>query len=57
MIMLNMYGQLIVPIEAIVKEFGKFLGIIAKNSKLDPLDYLEWSSVPTHYNIWQYVLV
>ena len=56
-LILNMYGQPIGPTDEVVDEFTQFLGTIARNSELAPLNYVEWPSLPTHNKIWDYVQV
>ncbi|KAL2905791.1 Chromodomain-helicase-DNA-binding protein 7 [Bienertia sinuspersici] len=55
-IILNCYGQPIGPTEKDVKEFSQFLGTVARNTELAPLNYVDWPSLPTHDLIWEYVL-
>ncbi|KAL2943541.1 Epididymal secretory glutathione peroxidase, partial [Bienertia sinuspersici] len=55
-IILNCYGQPIGPTEKDVQEFSQFLGTVARNTELAPLNYVDWPSLPTHDLIWEYVL-
>ncbi|KAL2905170.1 putative glutamate--tRNA ligase cytoplasmic, partial [Bienertia sinuspersici] len=48
-IILNCYGQPIGPTD-------QFLGTVARNTELAPLNYVDWPSLPTHDLIWEYVL-
>ncbi|KAL2934819.1 RNA-binding protein 12 [Bienertia sinuspersici] len=41
-IILNCYGQPIGPTEKDVKEFSQFLGTVARNTELAPLNYVDW---------------
>ncbi|KAL2931087.1 putative glutamate--tRNA ligase cytoplasmic, partial [Bienertia sinuspersici] len=55
-IILNCYGKPIGPTEKDVQEFSQFLGTVARNTKLAPLNYVDLPSLPTHDLIWEYVL-
>ncbi|KAL2900633.1 DNA-directed RNA polymerase subunit beta', partial [Bienertia sinuspersici] len=39
-----------------VKDLSRFLGTIARTTEFAPLNYVDWPSVPTHDQIWEYVL-
>ncbi|XP_021734998.1 uncharacterized protein LOC110701680 isoform X4 [Chenopodium quinoa] len=54
-LILNIYGQPVGPTDEVVDEFTQFLGTVARNSELAPLNYVEWPSLPTHNKIWDYV--
>uniref|UniRef100_A0A803MBK1 Uncharacterized protein n=1 Tax=Chenopodium quinoa TaxID=63459 RepID=A0A803MBK1_CHEQI len=54
-LILNIYGQLVGPTDEVVDEFTQFLGTVARNSELAPLNYVEWPSLPTHNKIWDSV--
>ncbi|CAH9080944.1 unnamed protein product, partial [Cuscuta epithymum] len=45
-IILNEEGQPIGPTPAVVSEFSRFLGTMARDSKLAPLNYVTWYKVP-----------
>ncbi|KAL2894198.1 Guanosine-5'-triphosphate 3'-diphosphate pyrophosphatase [Bienertia sinuspersici] len=55
-IILNCYGQPIGPTQKDVKDLSRFLGTIARTTEFAPLNYVDWPSVPTHDQIWEYVL-
>ncbi|KAL2925272.1 Transcription factor MYB3R-2, partial [Bienertia sinuspersici] len=55
-IILNCYGQPIRPTPKDVQELSQFLGTVARNTELAPLNYVDWPSLPTHDQIWEYVL-
>ncbi|KAL2943437.1 Tyrosine--tRNA ligase, partial [Bienertia sinuspersici] len=55
-ITLNCYGQPIGPTPKDVKDLSRFLGTIARTTEFAPLNYVDWPSVPTHDQIWEYVL-
>ncbi|KAL2924440.1 Prolyl 3 4-dihydroxylase OGFOD1 [Bienertia sinuspersici] len=55
-IILNCYGQPIGPTRKDVKDLSRFLGTIARTTEFAPLNYVNWPSVPTHDQIWEYVL-
>ncbi|KAL2931523.1 Stomatal closure-related actin-binding protein 2, partial [Bienertia sinuspersici] len=55
-IILNCYGQPIGPTPKDVKDLSRFLGTIARTTEFAPLNYVDWPSVPTHDQIWEYVL-
>ncbi|KAL2921864.1 Fanconi anemia group M protein [Bienertia sinuspersici] len=44
LVVLNSFGQPVGPTKEIIKEFRGFLGTIARNSKLAPLNYCDWPS-------------
>ncbi|KAL2933193.1 ATPase WRNIP1, partial [Bienertia sinuspersici] len=56
LVVLNSFGQPVGPTKETVKEFIGFLGTIARNSKLAPLNYYDWPSVPSQNAIWKYIL-
>ncbi|KAL2905662.1 Homeobox protein Nkx-6.1 [Bienertia sinuspersici] len=56
LVVLNSFGQPVGPTRETVKEFRGFLGTIARNSKLAPLNYCDWPSVPSQDTIWKYIL-
>ncbi|KAL2931275.1 2 3-dihydroxyphenylpropionate/2 3-dihydroxicinnamic acid 1 2-dioxygenase [Bienertia sinuspersici] len=55
-IILNSYGQPIGPTRKDVKDLSRFLGTIARTTEFAPSNYVNWPSVPTHDQIWEYVL-
>ncbi|KAL6574453.1 hypothetical protein OROHE_001357 [Orobanche hederae] len=57
-IVLNEYGQPIGPTKEASRELSRFLGTVAKDSMLAPLNYCEWSKFPSKLKakIWDYVL-
>ncbi|XP_021763843.1 uncharacterized protein LOC110728515 isoform X2 [Chenopodium quinoa] len=54
-IVLNSLGQPVGPTKEIVQEFKFFLGTVARDSELAPLNYFNFPSLPTLDNIWNYV--
>ncbi|KAL2905647.1 Filamentous hemagglutinin [Bienertia sinuspersici] len=55
--LLNVHARTTVgPTKETVKEFRGFLGTISRNSKLAPLNYCDWPSVPSQDAIWKYIL-
>lgn len=59
LIILNEYGQPIGPTKEAFRELSRFLGTMAKDSLLAPLNYCEWTIFPSKLKekIWNYVLV
>ncbi|KAL2904422.1 Epididymal secretory glutathione peroxidase, partial [Bienertia sinuspersici] len=55
-IILNSYGQPIGLRRNDVKDLSHFLGTISRTTEFAPLNYVDWPSVPTHDQIWEYVL-
>uniref|UniRef100_A0A803MSE8 Uncharacterized protein n=1 Tax=Chenopodium quinoa TaxID=63459 RepID=A0A803MSE8_CHEQI len=55
-IILNTFGQPVGPTKEIVREFKLFLGTVARDSELAPLNYINFTSLPTLQEIWDYVL-
>ncbi|CAH9085117.1 unnamed protein product [Cuscuta europaea] len=57
-VILNESGQPIGPTPAVVCEFNWFLGTVARDSKLAPLNYVTWHKVLQTKldNMWNYVL-
>lgn len=53
---LNEYGQ---PIGEVAATLSSFLGLIARNGQLAPLDYKDWRLVPSTLKntMWMVVLV
>ncbi|KAL2896757.1 Alpha-adducin [Bienertia sinuspersici] len=39
-----------------IDDLSHFLRTIARTTELAPLKYMDWPSVPTHDQIWEYVL-
>lgn len=58
-IILNEYGQPIGPTKEAYRELSHFLGTMAKDSMLVPLNYCEWFKFSSilKANIWDYALV
>ncbi|XP_075088605.1 uncharacterized protein LOC142170609 isoform X2 [Nicotiana tabacum] len=54
LILLNYVNQPAGPTEAVVLEFGSFLGTLARNTTLCPLDILDWRKMDTKEDIWEY---
>nr|XP_009763633.1 PREDICTED: uncharacterized protein LOC104215514 [Nicotiana sylvestris] len=54
LILLNNLNQLVGPSDAVVTEFGSFLGTLARNATLCPLDILDWRKMDTKEDIWEY---
>ncbi|CAH9078836.1 unnamed protein product [Cuscuta europaea] len=42
----SLKGQPIGPTPAVIREFSRFLGTMARDSKLAPLNYVTWHKVP-----------
>ncbi|KAL2904955.1 Argininosuccinate lyase [Bienertia sinuspersici] len=55
-IILNCYGQPIGPTQKVIDDLSHFLGTITRTTELAPLNFLDRPSVPTHDQIWEYVL-
>jgi len=56
-IVLNRYNQPVGPTAAVVAELGSFLGTLARNAMLCPLNIHKWSNVDTKKDLWEYTLV
>ncbi|XP_021773732.1 uncharacterized protein LOC110737709 [Chenopodium quinoa] len=54
-IVLNSLGQPVGPTKEIVQEYKFFLGTMARDSELAPLNYFNFPSLPTLDKIWNYV--
>nr|XP_016505244.1 PREDICTED: uncharacterized protein LOC107823161 [Nicotiana tabacum] len=54
LILLNNLNQPVGPSDAVVIEFGSFLGTLARNATLCPLDILDWRKMDTKEDIWEY---
>ncbi|XP_044499440.1 uncharacterized protein LOC123220902 [Mangifera indica] len=54
-IMLNAHNQPIGPDEETLTEFRNFLGTVARNQQLAPLNHTNWSKMPSKDQIWEYV--
>uniref|UniRef100_A0A803N598 Uncharacterized protein n=1 Tax=Chenopodium quinoa TaxID=63459 RepID=A0A803N598_CHEQI len=55
-IVLNLFGLPVGPTKEIVQEFKLFLGTVARDSEHAPLNYINFTSLPTLQQIWDYVL-
>ncbi|KMT06450.1 hypothetical protein BVRB_7g161190 [Beta vulgaris subsp. vulgaris] len=55
-IVLNSIGQPVGPTKEVVDEFSLFLGTVARDSELAPLNYRNFKHLPTLDKIWDYVL-
>ncbi|XP_019234016.1 PREDICTED: uncharacterized protein LOC109214540 [Nicotiana attenuata] len=53
-ILLNHLNQPVGPSDKVVTEFGSFLGTLARNATLCPLDILDWRKMDTKEDIWEY---
>nr|XP_016440143.1 PREDICTED: uncharacterized protein LOC107765940 isoform X3 [Nicotiana tabacum] len=53
-ILLNNINQPVSPSDVVVAEFGSFLGTLARNVTLCPLDILDWRKMDTKEDIWEY---
>ncbi|OIT02501.1 hypothetical protein A4A49_32356 [Nicotiana attenuata] len=53
-ILLNNLNQPVGPSDKVVTEFGSFLGTLARNATLCPLDILDWRKMDTKEDIWEY---
>uniref|UniRef100_A0A803LYX3 Uncharacterized protein n=1 Tax=Chenopodium quinoa TaxID=63459 RepID=A0A803LYX3_CHEQI len=49
------YGMEVGPTKEIIQEFKFFLGTVARDSELAPLNYFNFPSLPTLDKIWNYV--
>ena len=56
-IILNAANQPIGPNDKTMNEFSSFLGTLARNGTLAPLDQVNWRKMPTKDALWDYVLV
>lgn len=56
-IILNAANQPIGPDDKTLNEFSSFLGTLARNGTLAPLDEVNWRKMPTKDALWDYVLV
>ncbi|XP_050218532.1 uncharacterized protein LOC126669181 isoform X1 [Mercurialis annua] len=54
-IVLNVHFQPVGPDDSTLNEFSSFLGTIARNSGLAPLNYESWRKVPYKKELWKYV--
>ncbi|XP_075111404.1 uncharacterized protein LOC142161600 [Nicotiana tabacum] len=54
LILINYLNQPVGPTEAVVLEFGSFLGTLARNATLCPLDILDWRKMDTKEDVWEY---
>ncbi|XP_009798062.1 uncharacterized protein LOC107805346 [Nicotiana tabacum] len=54
MITLNNVIQPIGPTKKYVREFGSFLGILARTTTLCPLNILDWRKMDTKDDLWTY---
>ncbi|OIT19022.1 hypothetical protein A4A49_62758 [Nicotiana attenuata] len=57
LILLNNLNQPVGPSDAVVTEFGSFLGTLARNVTLCPLDILDWRKMDTKEDIWEYTKI
>ncbi|KAH0678947.1 hypothetical protein KY284_020032 [Solanum tuberosum] len=54
LVVLNRYNQPIGPTNAIVTELGSFLGTLARNAMLCPLNIHNWKNMDTKIDLWDY---
>nr|XP_033514166.1 uncharacterized protein LOC108946565 isoform X2 [Nicotiana tomentosiformis] len=54
LILLNNLNQPVGPSDAIMIEFGSFLGTLGRNATLCPLDILDWRKMDTKEDLWEY---
>lgn len=54
-IVLNEMGKPIGPDDKTVDKYTRFLGTLARNASLAPLNRINWHQVPDKDNIWEYV--
>ncbi|KAH0700764.1 hypothetical protein KY290_010262 [Solanum tuberosum] len=54
LVVLNRYNQPIGPTNAIVTELGSFLGTLARNAMLCPLNIHNWKNMDTKKDLWDY---
>lgn len=47
----NSLNQLIGPNDATLNEFSSFLGTVARNAQLAPLNYVNWRKIPIEEQI------
>jgi len=57
LVVLNRYNQPIGPTNAIVTELGSFLGTLARNAMLCPLNIHNWKNMDTKIDLWDYTKV
>lgn len=56
-IVLNAKGQPIGPSKHALAELAAFLGTLARDPHMTPLNILDWKCMPTKDSIWSYVKV
>ncbi|KAH0653805.1 hypothetical protein KY289_031483 [Solanum tuberosum] len=54
LILLNKLNQPVGPTEDVVTELSSFLGTLARNATLCPLDIFDWRSMDTIKDLWDY---
>ncbi|KAH0773723.1 hypothetical protein KY290_010860 [Solanum tuberosum] len=54
LVVLNRYNQPIGPTNAVVTELGSFLGTLARNAMLCPLNIHNWKNMDTKKDLWDY---
>ena len=57
LIILNSQNQPVGPTDDVVIELSSFLGTLARNATLCPFDILDWRSMYTKKDLWDYTKV
>ena len=57
LIILNSQSQPVDPTDDVVIELSSFLGTLARNATLFPFDILDWRSMYTKKDLWDYTKV
>ena len=57
LIILNCQNQPVGPIDDVVIELSSFLGTLARNATLCPFDILDWRSMDSKNDLWDYTKV
>lgn len=57
LIVLNKHNQPIGPSKAVVNELGSFLGTLARNATLCPLNKCDWRKMDIKEDMWAYTKV
>lgn len=57
LILLKSLDQPVGPTEDVVIKLSSFLGTLARNATLCPFDILDWRSMDTKKDLWDYIKV
>ena len=57
LIILNSQNQPVGPTDDVIVELSSFLGTLARNVTLCPFDILDWRSMDTKKDLWNYTKV